>query len=62
SALTYYNVLAVAAWWPLAMLGAVRGGRAGIALGGIACGLALLGGEPVTAALAMVPLLGAAVS
>jgi hypothetical protein len=62
SALTYYNLLAVAAWWPLAMLGAVRGGRRGIALGGLACGLALLGGEPVAAALGLVPLLLAAVS
>ncbi len=62
SALTYYNVLTVAAWWPLAMLGAVRGGRRGAALGGIACGLALLGGEPVTATLALVPLLYAAIS
>lgn len=57
SALTFYNLLAVAAWWPLALLGAVRGGRRGIALGGIACGLALLGGEPVAAALGLAPLL-----
>jgi len=62
SALTYYNVLTVAAWWPLVLLGAVRGGRRGVALGGLACGLALLGGEPVTAALGLVPLLVAAVS
>lgn len=62
SALTFYNVLTVAAWWPLAMLGAVRGGKKGIALGGLACGLALLGGEPVTATLGLVPLLYVAVS
>jgi hypothetical protein len=62
SALTYYNTLTVAAWWPLVLLGAVRGGRRGIAFGGIACGLALLGGEPVTAALGLVPLLLVAVS
>jgi hypothetical protein len=62
SALTFYNVLTVAAWWPLVMLGAVRGGRRGIALGGIACGLALLGGEPVTATLGLVPLLFVAIS
>ncbi len=62
SAVTYYNVLTVVAWWPLAMLGAVQGGRRGVALGGLACGLALLGGEPVTAALALVPLLVAAIS
>ena len=57
SAMTFYNLLAVAAWWPLVLLGAVRGGRRGIALGGIACGLALLGGEPIAAALGLAPLL-----
>ncbi len=62
SALTFYNLLAVAAWWPLVLLGAVHGGRRGIALGGIACGLALLGGEPVAAALGLVPLLVMAIS
>ncbi len=60
SCLSFYNLIAVAAWWPLAMWGAARGGRRGIALGGLACGLALLGGEPVTALLGMVPLLLAA--
>lgn len=60
SGLTFYNLLAVSAWWPLVMLGAVKGGRRGIAFGGLACGLALLGGEPVTAALGTVPLLLAA--
>jgi len=62
SALSFYNLVTVAAWWPLALLGAVRGGRRGIALGGLACGLALLGGEPVAAALGLVPLALAAVS
>lgn len=62
SALTFYNLLAVAAWWPLVLLGAVRGGRRGIALGGIACGLALLGGEPVAATLGLVPLLVAGIT
>jgi hypothetical protein len=62
SALTYYNTLTVAAWWPLVLLGCVWGGRRGVALGGIACGMALLGGEPVTAALGLVPLLMVAVS
>ena len=61
SALSFYNVVAVAAWWPLVMLGALRGGRRGIALGGIACGMALLAGEPVTAALALVPLVVVAI-
>ncbi|HEY2290068.1 MAG TPA: hypothetical protein VGM86_05130 [Thermoanaerobaculia bacterium] len=55
--LSFYNLLAVSAWWPLVLLGAARGGRRGIALGGIACGMALLAGEPVTAALGLVPLL-----
>ncbi|PYQ66704.1 MAG: hypothetical protein DMF53_03045 [Acidobacteria bacterium] len=55
--LSFYNLLAVSAWWPLVLLGAARGGRRGIALGGIACGMALLAGEPVTAALGIVPLL-----
>jgi hypothetical protein len=57
SGLTFYNLLAVSAWWPLVLLGAVRGGRKGIALGCLACGLALLAGEPVTAALGIAPLL-----
>ncbi|HEX2252427.1 MAG TPA: hypothetical protein VHQ65_04070 [Thermoanaerobaculia bacterium] len=61
SCLSFYNTLTVAAWWPLAMAGAVRGGAGGVALGGAACGLALLGGEPLTAALGMLPLLVAAV-
>ena len=54
--LCFYNLIAVSAWWPLVMLGGLRGGRRGIALGGIACGLALLAGEPVSAALGIVPL------
>src|SRR5687767_9194414 len=56
SALTFYNVVTVLAWWPLVLLGASLGGRRGVALGGAACGLAFLGGEPVTAALGLVPL------
>src|SRR3954452_19485860 len=55
--LSFYNLLAVSAWWPFVLLGATHCGRRGIALGGIACGLALLAGEPVTAALGLVPLL-----
>ena len=57
SAMTFYNLLTVAAWWPLAITGAVRGGRKGVFLGGLACGLALLGGEPVTMMLGFAPLL-----
>ncbi len=55
--LTFYNLLTVVAWWPLAMVGAAIGGARGIALGGLACGMALLGGEPMTAALALLPLI-----
>jgi hypothetical protein len=57
SGLSFYNLLAVSAWWPLVLWGAARGDRRGIALGGIACGLALLAGEPVTALLGLIPLL-----
>jgi hypothetical protein len=60
SCLSFYNLIAVAAWWPLAMWGAVRGGRRGIAIGGLACGLAFYAGEPLTVALAAVPLVLAA--
>ena len=56
AALTFYNLLTVVAWWPLAILGATRGGTRGIALGALACGMALLGGEPVTALLGVVPM------
>jgi hypothetical protein len=62
AALTFYNLLTVVAWWPLAILGAVRGGRRGVALGGLACGMALYGGEPVTAFLGLVPMAALAVS
>jgi hypothetical protein len=51
SLLTFYNLLTVAAWAPLVLAGAVRGGRRGVAFGGLACGLMLLGGEPVAAAM-----------
>ena len=57
SLLSFANILAVAAWWPFGLAGAVQGGRRGIALGGSACGLALLGGEPITTTLSLVPLL-----
>lgn len=62
AALTFYNILTVTAWWPLVLLGARRGTRSGLALGGLACGMALLGGEPVTATLGLAPLLVVAVS
>ena len=54
SCLTFYNLIAVAAWLPLVLWGLARGGRRGTLWGGIACGLMLLSGEPVTAALAVV--------
>lgn len=55
-ALTFYNLVTVAAWWPWVLLGAERGDRRGMALGGVALGFALLGGEPVTALLGVLPL------
>jgi hypothetical protein len=55
SALTFYTTTVVAAWWPLVLWGAVRGGRRGVCAGALACGLALLGGEVVLAALGMLP-------
>jgi hypothetical protein len=51
SLLSFYNILAVVAWAPFVLWGLVRGDRRGVAWGGLACGLMLLGGEPVTAAL-----------
>lgn len=62
SNLSFHNLLVVAAWWPLVLAGGVVGGRRGIALGGLACGLALLGGEPVTATLGLLPLVWLTVS
>lgn len=49
--LAFYNLLTVAAWAPVAALGLARGGRRGIALGGVALGMMALGGEPMTATL-----------
>jgi hypothetical protein len=49
--LTFMNLLTVAAWAPWALAGLARGGRRGTLLAGIACGLMLLGGEPISAAL-----------
>ena len=62
SALSLYHIVAVAAWWPLVLLGALRGGRRGVALGGLCCGLALLAGEPFTAVLGIAPLVLVAVA
>jgi hypothetical protein len=52
SSLTFYNLVAVAAWLPILMLGLLRGGARGHALAGLAAGLGLLAGEPVTFAVA----------
>lgn len=57
SCFTFYNIVGFTAWWPLVLAGAVWGGRRGIAVGGIACGLALLSGTPMLATLGIVPLL-----
>lgn len=62
SALTFYNLVVVAAWLPFVLAGVARGGRRGWALAALALGLALLGGEPVTAALGLAPLALVAVS
>ncbi|MEO8275546.1 MAG: hypothetical protein ABI639_04960 [Thermoanaerobaculia bacterium] len=56
SCLSFYNLIAVAAWLPFVLWGLARGGRRGLLWGGIACGLMLLAGEPVTAALALGPM------
>lgn len=56
SCLSFYNLIAFVAWWPLVMWGAVVGGRRGVAVGALACALALYAGEPVTLALGLVPL------
>jgi hypothetical protein len=56
SCLTFYNLIALVAWAPLVLWGLARGGRRGTLWGGLACGMMLLAGEPITAALALVPM------
>ena len=56
SALTFMNLLTVAAWAPWVLAGLARDGRRPALLGGVACGLMLLGGEPLIAVL-VVPLM-----
>ncbi len=56
SCLSFYNLIAFVAWWPLVVWGAVVGGRRGVAVGALACGLAIYAGEPVTLALSLLPL------
>ena len=48
---SFYNLLAVAAWAPFVLAGILAGTRRATLLAGLACGLMLLGGEPVSAAL-----------
>ena len=48
SALTFYNLLTVAAWWPVVMAGVLRTDRRGLLIAGAACGLAIYGGERTT--------------
>ncbi len=52
TALSFYNLLAVAAWMPIVLAGLARGGRRGTLIAGLAGGMVILGGEPITAALA----------
>mgnify|MGYP001569598418 CR=1 FL=1 len=54
--LTFYNLLAVVAWLPFVLWGLARGGRRGLLWGGLACGMMLLSGEPLTAALGIPPM------
>jgi hypothetical protein len=51
TAMSFYNLIAVAAWTPVALAALVRGGRRGALAAGLAAGMLLLAGEPVTAAL-----------
>ncbi len=55
--LTFYNLITVAAWWPAVMAFALGGGKRAVAMAGLCCGMALLGGGPILAALGLIPLL-----
>jgi hypothetical protein len=55
---SFYNLLAVAAWAPFVLWGILAGTRRATLAAGLACGMMLLGGEPVTAAL-VVPAMAA---
>ena len=56
STMSSYNLVTVAALWPIVLFGARRGGRQGVAIGGLALGAALVGGEPVSVAIGLAPL------
>ncbi|MEM7480520.1 MAG: hypothetical protein AAF481_05060 [Acidobacteriota bacterium] len=61
TALSFHHIIAVTAWWPLVLWGGVRGQQSGVAVGGFACGMALLAGAPEIVALGFVPLAGLAI-
>lgn len=50
--LSFYNLLTVVAWLPWVAGGLASPSRRGLLLAGLACGLVVLGGEPVSAVLA----------
>lgn len=54
--LGFYNIVTVFAWWPLVIAGGIASTRGALALAGLACGLAWLGGDPVSTALGVLPL------
>jgi hypothetical protein len=53
TALTFMNILTVSAWAPWVLAAIAAGSRRAALVGGVACGLMLLGGEPIVAALAV---------
>jgi len=58
--LSFYNLLAVVAWLPWVAGGLAGPSRRALLLAGLACGLVVLGGEPVSALLAAPVLLAVA--
>lgn len=60
TALGFAHAVVVAAWWPWALAAVVASGGRAVAGGGLAVGLALLGGEPILAALGALLLLALA--
>ncbi|MEM7049401.1 MAG: hypothetical protein AAF604_07065 [Acidobacteriota bacterium] len=62
TALGFHHIIAVTAWWPLVLWGAVVGDRRGLGIAGLALGFALLAGAPEVVALGLVPLVGVTLS
>jgi len=60
TSLSFYNLLTVVAWLPWVAGGLASPSRRGLLLAGLACGLVVLGGEPVSAVLAAPVLLAVA--